>query len=84
MNLTIQNVKIFSKDSEKGSPILYLHGVPDTNAVWNAVVEDLQNSCIKNGAKDNGSPGSRPHYGDNYYAAFIFDLDGYRIEAVHK
>ena len=84
MNLTIQNVKIFSKDSEKGSPILYLHGVPDTNAVWNAVVEDLQNSCIKNGGKDNGSPGSRPHYGDNYYAAFIFDLDGYRIEAVHK
>jgi len=23
-----------------------------------------------------------PEYGDNYYAAFVFDPDGYRIEAV--
>lgn len=30
----------------------------------------------------NGAPGMRPDYGDNYYAAFVVDPDGYRIEAV--
>ena len=33
---------------------------------------------------DTGAPGLRPHYGPTYYAAFILDLDGHRIEAVHK
>jgi hypothetical protein len=28
------------------------------------------------------SPGLRPHYGKNYYAAFVVDPDGHRIEAV--
>ena len=34
------------------------------------------------GAKDNGAPGFRPHYHKHYYAAFVFDPDGYNIEAV--
>jgi catechol 2,3-dioxygenase-like lactoylglutathione lyase family enzyme len=34
------------------------------------------------GATDEGAPGPRPRYGAGYYAAFIRDLDGYRIEAV--
>lgn len=34
------------------------------------------------GAKDDGKPGVRPQYHPNYYAAFVIDLDGYRIEAV--
>jgi catechol 2,3-dioxygenase-like lactoylglutathione lyase family enzyme len=33
-------------------------------------------------AADNGAPGLRPHYGPDYYAAFVFDPDGHRIEAV--
>jgi catechol 2,3-dioxygenase-like lactoylglutathione lyase family enzyme len=33
------------------------------------------------GGKDNGQPGLRKDYGPNYYAAFIVDPDGYRIEA---
>jgi catechol 2,3-dioxygenase-like lactoylglutathione lyase family enzyme len=33
------------------------------------------------GGKDNGQPGLRKDYGPNYYAAFVVDLDGYRIEA---
>lgn len=32
--------------------------------------------------RDNGAPGLRPHYGESYYAAFVVDPDGYRIEAV--
>lgn len=33
------------------------------------------------GAISNGAPGLRPDYGDNYYAAYLIDPDGYRIEA---
>ena len=33
------------------------------------------------GGQDNGKPGLRADYGANYYAAFVVDPDGYRIEA---
>jgi catechol 2,3-dioxygenase-like lactoylglutathione lyase family enzyme len=33
------------------------------------------------GGHDNGKPGLRADYGPNYYAAFVVDPDGYRIEA---
>ena len=39
-------------------------------------------AALEHGGKDNGPPGLRPHYGENYYAAFVFDPDGYPIEAV--
>jgi hypothetical protein len=32
---------------------------------------------------DNGAPGLRPMYDADYYAAFIIDPDGYRIEAYY-
>lgn len=34
------------------------------------------------GGRDMGAPGLRPHYGENYYAAFLADPDGWRIEAL--
>jgi catechol 2,3-dioxygenase-like lactoylglutathione lyase family enzyme len=39
-------------------------------------------AALEHGGKDNGPPGLRPQYGENYYAAFVFDPDGYAIEAV--
>ena len=33
------------------------------------------------GGSDNGKPGLRADYGPNYYAAFVTDPDGYRLEA---
>ena len=33
------------------------------------------------GGKDNGKPGLRADYSPNYYAAFVVDPDGYRLEA---
>jgi len=33
------------------------------------------------GGKDNGPPGIRAEYGENYYAAFLIAPEGYRIEA---
>lgn len=32
--------------------------------------------------EDNGAPGPRPHYHENYYGAFVLDPDGHNIEAV--
>ncbi len=31
---------------------------------------------------DEGAPGLRPQYGAGYYAGFVRDPDGYKIEAV--
>lgn len=49
-----------------------------------ASVDAFHESALANGATDNGKPGIRAHYGPNYYAAFIIDPDGHRIEAVVK
>jgi catechol 2,3-dioxygenase-like lactoylglutathione lyase family enzyme len=38
--------------------------------------------AMKNGGSDDGAPGLRPQHGEGYYAAFIRDPDGNRIEAV--
>ena len=38
-------------------------------------------AALENGGVDNGQPGLRDIYGPNYYAAFVKDPDGYRIEA---
>ncbi len=38
-------------------------------------------NCGKHGGKDNGKPGLRADYGENYYAAFVVDPEGYRLEA---
>lgn len=34
------------------------------------------------GGKDDGAPGYRKEYTENYYAAFVRDLDGNKIEAL--
>jgi catechol 2,3-dioxygenase-like lactoylglutathione lyase family enzyme len=44
-------------------------------------VDDFHAAAIKTGGRDNGAPGLRSDYGANYYAAFVVDPDGYRIEA---
>ena len=44
-------------------------------------VEEFHSSALAAGGRDNGRPGLRPDYGDGYYAAFVIDPDGYRIEA---
>ncbi|MGC1352074.1 MAG: VOC family protein, partial [Xanthobacteraceae bacterium] len=36
---------------------------------------------LKSGGSDNGKPGPRADYGPGYYAAFVIDPDGYRLEA---
>jgi catechol 2,3-dioxygenase-like lactoylglutathione lyase family enzyme len=35
------------------------------------------------GYRDDGAPGPRPEYGDDYYGGFLLDPDGNSVEAVH-
>jgi len=46
-------------------------------------VERFHAAALAAGATDNGAPGPRPHYHQNYYGAFVHDLDGNNVEAVY-
>ena len=45
-------------------------------------VQAFHRAALAAGGQDNGAPGLRPQYHANYYAAFVIDPDGNRIEAV--
>ena len=45
-------------------------------------VSHFYNAAMSQGGQDNGKPELCPEYGEHYYAAFVIDPDGYRIEAV--
>jgi predicted lactoylglutathione lyase len=47
-----------------------------------AAVDAFYAAAIAAGGKDNGPPGPRPHYHENYYGAFVLDPDGYNVEVV--
>lgn len=46
------------------------------------LVDAFHEAALAAGGSENGSPGSRPHYHEHYYGAFILDPDGNNIEAV--
>lgn len=46
-----------------------------------AQVHKFHEVALKEGGSNNGEPGPRPDYGPDYYGAFIYDLDGNKIEA---
>jgi catechol 2,3-dioxygenase-like lactoylglutathione lyase family enzyme len=48
----------------------------------NAAVDAFHSAALAAGGTSDGAPGLRKEYHDNYYAAFIRDPDGNRIEAV--
>src|SRR3569833_993840 len=45
-------------------------------------VDAFYREALRLGGRDAGRPGLRPQYSDTYYGAFVFDLDGNKIEAV--
>ncbi len=45
-------------------------------------VDAFYAAALSAGGSDNGKPGIRPHYHENYYGAFVRDPDGNNIEAV--
>lgn len=52
---------------------------PDRSAV-----DAFHLAALAAGGQDLGPPGLRPHYGPTYYAAFVADPDGHKLEAVHQ
>lgn len=44
-------------------------------------VDAFHAGALDAGGRDNGKPGVRTEYDANYYAAFVIDPDGYRLEA---
>jgi catechol 2,3-dioxygenase-like lactoylglutathione lyase family enzyme len=46
-------------------------------------VHDFHRAGLEAGYRDDGPPGERPQYGDDYYGAFLRDPDGNSAEAVH-
>lgn len=49
-----------------------------------AEVNAFYQAAIAAGARDNSRPGARLYYDPRYYAANVFDPDGYSLEAVYK
>jgi catechol 2,3-dioxygenase-like lactoylglutathione lyase family enzyme len=44
-------------------------------------VDAFHKAAVAAGGHDNGKPGLRTDYGKDYYAAFVVDPEGYRLEA---
>lgn len=51
-------------------------------AASRAAVDAFHAAGLAHGGRDEGAPGLRPHYHSHYYAAFLSDPSGNRIEAV--
>jgi catechol 2,3-dioxygenase-like lactoylglutathione lyase family enzyme len=47
-----------------------------------ATVDRFHEAALAAGGTDNGPPGLRPHYHEQYYGAFALDPDGNNVEAV--
>ena len=45
-------------------------------------VDAFHATALGCGGRDAGPPGLRPQYTMPFYGAFIYDLDGYKVEAV--
>jgi catechol 2,3-dioxygenase-like lactoylglutathione lyase family enzyme len=80
-------IEIGSKDSDV-SFILFLSEEKPAHlhiafkAQHREQVRAFYSAALEAGGKDNGSPGLRPCYHSNYYAAFVIAPDGHNIEAV--
>jgi catechol 2,3-dioxygenase-like lactoylglutathione lyase family enzyme len=66
-----------SEDYEVGGQ-LHIAFAADTRAQ----VDAFHTAALAAGGRDNGQPGPRPEYAENYYGAFVLDPDGHNVEAV--
>jgi len=77
----------FGKD---GYPRLWVHGGGSPGvgshiafaAADRSTVDNFYSAAVDAGGRDNGKPGIRSHYHDNYYAAYVIDPDGINVEVV--
>lgn len=77
-----EKLTLFHRPREARAPGAGFHlafDAPDRQAV-----DAFHAAAIEAGGMDAGAPGPRPHYGATYYAAFVVDPDGHKLEAVHQ
>lgn len=75
-------LNIFERGEEARPPGAGFHvafNAPNRNCV-----REFWKAGVLNGGRCDGPPGVRHTYGANYYAAFVFDPDGYKLEAVFQ
>ena len=80
-NLALEPLTIFEKKGSGQPPQGYhiAFNAPDRKSVRN-----FWETAMDNGGKDDGKWGPRSDYGEMYYAAFVFDPDGNKLEAVFQ
>lgn len=49
-----------------------------------AAVDAAHRAGLASGGSDDGPPGQRPSYGRRYYAGYLLDPDGLRVEVVSR
>jgi catechol 2,3-dioxygenase-like lactoylglutathione lyase family enzyme len=54
------------------------------HASGKAAVDAAHAAGLASGGTDDGTPGQRPQYGRRYYAAYMRDPDGLRVEVVAR
>lgn len=52
-------------------------------ASWREV-DEFHAAALAHGGTDEGAPGLRPHYGPDFYAAYVRDPDGNKLAAVSR
>lgn len=66
----------------RGRPPAAGYGHLALRASGKAAVDAAYRSGLEHGGRDDGPPGPRPQYGQRYYAAYMLDPDGLRVEVV--
>lgn len=74
------NVFEYGEDAAPPGPGFHLA----FNAPTREAVVEFHARAVRCGGMDNGGPGVRERYGADYFAAFVADPDGWRLEAVCK
>jgi catechol 2,3-dioxygenase-like lactoylglutathione lyase family enzyme len=73
---------LFARPGEARAPGPGFHLAIDAPA--RSAVDAFYAAALAHGGVDAGAPGPRAHYSPTYYAAFVIDPDGYKLEAVHQ
>lgn len=87
--------KPLAYEKDGAMPTIYLYTPDDGRpATWGngthvafvaasrAMVRAFHEAALGHGGTCEGPPGERPHYGPNYYAAYVRDPDGNKLQAV--
>jgi catechol 2,3-dioxygenase-like lactoylglutathione lyase family enzyme len=68
----------------RGRPPGPSYGHVALSASGKAAVDAAYRAGLEHGGTDDGAPGQRPQYAARYYAAYLRDPDGLRVEVVSR